>query len=306
MSSSVPKRGLFIALGAMLTALFFWALLPLFLEHFTHRLDPWTVNGARYFFAAAFWLPFVIRTLRGMAPAERRTAWQAAGVPALAHAVGQIFFGFAPYYNNATMLNFGCRLSIPFTTLFGFWLLKSERPLMRLPLFWAGLLCALGGFVLMFEQGFGTDSTSARGMGLLLGFAVSWGIYVVFVRRNLSEYPVHLSYGLVSLLTFPPLLALMVGLGDWHALLHFPPDQWGWLILSALIGLTLSHVLYYRAILTLGPIASDGGMLLLPFQTALLAHFFLDERLAGTQWTAGAVLILGCAMLIRARITARE
>ena len=306
MTSSAQSRAWFAAIAAMLLALFFWAIIPLFLEHFTHLLDPWTVNAARYFFTAAFWLPFVVHSLRRIAPAGRRAVWKAALVPAAAHTVCQIFYGFAPYYNNATMLNFGCRLSIPFTTLFGFWLLKSERPLARSPLFWTGLLCAVGGFLLMFEKGFGTDGTSPAGMALLLGFAVTWGVYVVFVRRNLSGIPPHLSYGLISLLAFPPLLALMLALGEWHALLALPWNQWLWLILSALIGLALSHMLFYRAILVMGPIASEGGMLLIPFQTALLAHFALGERLSATQWLAGGIMIAGCALLLRARFAARE
>ena len=306
MTPPVQSRAFLLGVAAMLVALFFWSVVPLMLEHFTHLIDPWTANGARYFFAAAFWLPFVARALRGMAPASRRTAWKAAAVPAAAHCASQMFFGAAPYYNNATMLNFGCRLSIPFATLFGFWLLKSERPLMRSPLFWTGLLCALGGFLLMFENGFGTDGTSPAGMLVLLGFAAAWGLYVVFVRRNLSNYPAHLAYGLVSLLTCVPLLALMFRFGDWPALLRLPWAQWLWLVLSALIGLTLGHVFYYRAIRIMGPIASEGGMLLIPFQTALLAHLFLGERISAAQWAAGAVLLLGCALLIRARFAVRN
>ena len=306
MASSVQSRAGLLAILALLTALFFWAVIPLFLEHFTHRLDPWTVNAARYFFSAAFWLPFVLHTLRGLPAPARRAAWKAALVPAAAHTVCQIFFGFAPYYNNATMLNFGCRLSLPFTTLFGFWLLKSERPLLRARGFWIGLACAGAGFVLMFEKGFGTDGTSVPGMLLLLGFAVTWGIYVTFVRRNLFGYPPHLSYGLISLLACPPLLGLMLGFGDGQVLLHLPAAQWGWLILSAIIGLALSHMLFYRAILTLGPIASEGSMLLIPFQTAILAHFFLGERLSATQWAAGGVMILGCALILRAKFAVRD
>ena len=305
MTASVQSRAFFTAVAAMLLALFFWAVVPLLLKHFTHWLDPWTANGARYFFAAAFWLPFVVQVLRRMAPAARRAAWRAALVPAAAHGAAQVFFGLAPYYNNATLLNFGCRLSIPFATLFGFWLLRSERPLMRSRLFWAGLACAGGGFLLMFEKGFGTDSTSVPGMLLLLGFAAAWGLYVVFVRRNLSVYPVHLAYGMVSLLTGAPLVLLMFAFGQWQALGQLPAVQWLWLILSALIGLTLGHVFYYRAIRVMGPIASEGCLLLIPFQTAVLAHVLLGERLSGPQWAAGGALILGCGLLLRARFAVR-
>jgi len=236
----------------MLLALFFWAVVPMMLVHFTQWMDPWTANGTRYFFAASFWLPFVVRALRCMTPAARRTAWRAAVIPAAAHGTAQVFFGIAPYFNNATLLNFGCRLSIPFATIFGFWLLKSERALARSPLFWAGLLCALGGFLLMFAQGLGESRASLLGMLMLLGFSVTWGLYVVFVRRNLTAYPAHLAYGMVSVLTGIPLVGLMFAFGQWAELGHLTLPQWGWLVLSSLLGLTLGHVLYYRAIRVMG------------------------------------------------------
>ena len=305
MTPAVSNRPVAAAIGAMLLALFFWAVVPLMLVHFTRWMDPWTANGTRYFFAASFWLPFVVRTLRGLAPQERGAVWRAALVPAAAHCAAQVFFGLAPYHNSATMLNFGCRLSIPFATVFGFWLLPGERPLMKSALFWAGLACALGGFGLMFENGFGTNSTSATGMLLLAGFAATWGLYAVFVRRNLSVYPAHLAYGVVSLLTGAPLVALMFRFGDWRALQGLAAGQRFWLILSALLGLTLGHLFYYRAIRTLGPIASEGSLLLIPFQTAVLAHVWLGDRLSPMQWAAGVGLVLGCTLLLRARIRMR-
>ena len=41
------------------------------------------------------------------------------------------------------------------------------------------------------------------------------------------------------------------------------------------------------------------------YQTAILAHIFLGERLTPAQWAAGLFLILGCVLLIRARFTMR-
>ena len=143
-------------------------------------------------------------------------------------------------------------------------------------------------------------------MLLLAGFAATWGLYAVFVRRNLSVYPAHLAYGVVSLLTGAPLVALMFRYGDWRALLGLGVGQWFWLILSALLGLTLGHLFYYRAIRILGPIASEGSLLLIPFQTAVLAHFWLGDRLSPMQWAAGVGLVLGCTLLLRARIRMRS
>ena len=289
----------------MLTALFFWSVVPLILVYLTPLVDPWTVNGARYSFAAAFWLPFVLRSVWRMAPAARRAVWGAALAPAAAHIVSQIFFGMTPYYNSATVLNFGCRLSIPFATLFGFWMLRGERPLARTPLFWLGLLIALISFLLMFARGGQLARASTQGMLTLLGYSLSWGLYVVLVQRNLAGYPAHLAYGLVSILTGSALLALMFGIGEWRTLFALNMMQIFWLLLSALIGLTLGHVLYYRAIRVMGPIAAESGLLLIPFQTAVLAFFLLGERMAGGQWAAGLFLVVGCAVILRARFQMR-
>lgn len=305
MTPTIPSRSWLIGIAAMLTALFFWSVIPLILIYFTHLIDPWTANGSRYFFAAAFWVPFVLRSMRQKTPAARRAAWGAALAPAVAHILSQIFFGIAPYYNSATVMNFGCRLSIPFATLFGFWMLRGERPLAKVPLFWFGLLIALGSFFLMFADGHEVAGASLRGLLVLLGFAISWGLYVVFVRRNLSAYPAHLAYGLVSLLTGGALFVLMFAVGEWRALAALNLTQWLWLILSALLGLTLGHVFYYRAIRIMGPIAAESGMLLIPFQTAVFAALLLGERMTAGQWVAGLFLVLGCAVILRARFKVR-
>ncbi len=128
----------------------------------------------------------------------------------------------------------------------------------------------------------------------------------MFVRRNLSVYPAHLAYGVVSLLTGAPLVALMLSLRRLARAAGPGGRPMVLVILSALLGLTLGHLFYYRAIRILGPIASEGSLLLIPFQTAVLAHFWLGDRLSPVQWAAGVVLVLGCTLLLRARIRMRS
>lgn len=307
MLSAVQRQTYWGAIASLLVALFFWALVPLMLKQFTHWLDPWTANGSRYFLAASFWAPFVYHTLRTLPGSAQKAAFRAALAPAAAHTISQIAFGLAPYFTSATLINFGCRLSIPFATIFGFWLLRSERPLARQPFFWVGLAAAMGGFLWMFAAGGGRGTNSDPvGRSLLLGFAAAWGLYVVLVRRNLSGYPAHLAYGLVSLVTAFLLVILMFFFGNWRSLISLTGGQWLWLAFSALIGLTLGHALYYRAIRVLGPIASESGMLLIPFQTALMAQILLGEKLSFWQWGAGLVLLAGCSLLLRARFLARS
>ena len=296
---STTDNRLLPALAALGTAILFWSSVPLLLKYFTHRLDAWTVNGLRYAFAALFWLPFVLRHGRDAPPG--RNIWKDAIPPAACHAIGQVLFGLTPYFNDATVINFVSRSSFLFVTLFGFMMLREERPLARDPLFWTGVAATLAGLVTMYRGGLGTTSTSARGMLLLMATTAFWGLYSVLVRKFMRGYSARLAFGAVSLYAAPCLLALMFALGNWRPIQRI--DGWLWILLwiSAIAGIALGHVLFYRAIHALGPIASEGSLLLIPFVTSVLAFFALDERLGRLQWIGGFALVFGCLFLVLAK-----
>jgi drug/metabolite transporter (DMT)-like permease len=287
------------AFAALGTAILFWSSVPLLLKYFTHLLDAWTVNGLRYTFAALFWLPFVLRHRRNVPPG--RNIWRDAIPPAACHAVGQVLFGLTPYFNDATVINFVSRVSFLFVTLFGFIMLREERPLARDPLFWIGVAGTLAGLVAMYVGGLGTTTTSARGMLLLVVTAAFWGLYSVLVRKFMSVYTARLAFGAVSLYAAPCLLALMFAAGNWKPVLHLDAGRWFLIWGSAIAGIALGHVLFYRAIHALGPIASEGSLLLIPFVTSVLAFFALDERLGRLQWIGGFVLVFGCLFVVLAK-----
>lgn len=301
---TTPTPSWHTALLALVAALACWAVLPLLLEYLTADLDPWTVNGMRYVFSAAFWLPLVLRDAHRLPPSgpSSRRALLLASLPVAAALVGsQLCYGATPYFTDATHMNFGCRLSIPFATLFGFWLLPSERPLAKTPLFWLGLLASAAGFLLLFGRTWTPGTATAPALLLMLGYSLFWGLYVVLVRRRLTPWRAHLSYGVVSLLVCAVMLVLMFVLGNPATLLHLPFRLWLILFFGAMLGLAWSHVLYYRALRVTGPIAGESGMLLLPFLTAHLAHLFLGETLLPGQWLSGLLLLLGCTLLLLSR-----
>ena len=295
--------GALISLGV---AILFWASVPMLLKYFTHIVDAWTMNGLRYGFAAIFWLPYVVRPLDEVPPG--RNIWKDAWPPAAAHMIGQLLFGLGPYFNDATVINFVSRSSFLFVTLFGFTLLADERPLARHPMFWIGFVATVAGLSFMFAGGLGAKNTCGAGMLILLGTSACWGLYSVLVRKFLGGYDVRLSFGVMSLYASPGLLALMFSVGHWHAALHM--SLWHWLLvwMSAVAGIALGHVLFYRAIHTLGPIASEGSLVLIPLTTALLAFWILGERMTRLQWLGGLILIVGCLALLMAktRIARRE
>ena len=185
----MPKRNT-TALLALAGVIVFWSGAPIVLKYFTGVLDAWTVNGLRYVFTALFWLPVVAREHR---LARDPALWRAAWLPALCHMLGQAGWGLAPYYNDASVMNFVSRLGFLLTAVVGFIFLRSERALARTPLFWLGAAGSVAGLLVLFRGGSGVGSTSPLGMGILIWTSLFWSLYAVHVRLRMARYPARLA-----------------------------------------------------------------------------------------------------------------
>lgn len=293
------------ALAAVTGAALCYGSTPVFLRYFAGHLDPWTVNGLRYTTGALFWLPFVVLLLRRPAPAgapPRISVWKAALLPAAVNIAAQITWGLSPYYVEATVIGFVYKLHFLVTILLGFLVIPAERPLARRPSFHVGAAVCVGGTALMFLPGLrGAGEQSLLGMTLLLTTATLFGSYSVVVRRCMAGYPAVLSFGVVSLYTAGPLLALLFILGDYGQLAAVSPWLAAGVMLSAISGIAFAHVLYYHAIHGLGAIVSTGLLMATPFVTQLGAMLLLGEQLAPVQLAGGLALVAGSVLLLWAQ-----
>ncbi len=278
---------------------------PVFLRHFTAWLDPWMVNGIRYSIAALFWLPLVLsQGAFGGRNGETAGVWKAALLPAVVNATGQVLWGLCPYFLTASVIGFASRLSFLFTVLIGFALVPRERLLARQPAFFAGLVVCAAGMALMFGDQLTSPGADAAGVVIMMLTNVMFGAYAVSVGRHLGKYPTALSFGVVSLYTAPPLVLLMLVLGDVSSAGCLDAVLWGQLAASALIGIALAHVFYFRSIHGLGPVVSTGLLMAIPFVTHLAASVFLHERMTPLQLAGGLVLVGGGVLLVVARARA--
>jgi drug/metabolite transporter (DMT)-like permease len=276
-----------------------WASTPLFLKHFTHHLDAWTVNGVRYTVAALLWLPFVLLCHRR---GELSTdLFRAALYPAASHILAQICWGLAPYYNDASIMHFIGRSTFLFMILLSFLLLHEERRLISRPVFWLGVAGTLAGVVLMYLGGARSGSTSLIGILLLLCTGFGWAAYGVSVKKFMIHYGARISFAVVCLYTAPILLALMAAFGTPTELRHLSAPNWSLIILAAILSTALAHVLLYEVLKQYGPIVSDGVFQIIPFVTVLGAHLFLGEQMTRLQWFGGLVLIGAAYALLLAR-----
>ena len=78
-------------------------------------------------------------------------------------------------------------------------------------------------------------------------------------------------------------------------------SRWGWLIVSGVIGFTVSDALLFSALLRLGAHRTSLVMALIPVVSALLAWGVFGERLTWMQILAALVTLSGIAIVISAR-----
>ena len=276
-----------------------WASMPLFLKHFTVFLDGWTVNAVRYSIAVLMWLPYLLwHVRRGLLT---RGIFKDARIPACCHLFGQVCWGLSPYYNDASIMHFIGRSTFLFMIVFGFLFLKEERRLIGRPLFWAGVAGTVAGVLFMYQGGTEHGGTSPLGVLLLLGAGAGWASYGVAVKKCMARHRARLSFAVISLYTLPGLLAIMLLFGDWRAIADVTLPTWGWLVLSAVTGIGLAHVLLYVVLKQYGPIVSDGVFQLIPFMTVLGAYLLFGERMTSLQWVGGLVLIGASYALLTAK-----
>ena len=282
--------------------------IPVFLRHFAGYLDSWTVNAVRYSIGALFWLPFTLVLSRRQGARhtpDRPNPWAAALIPAGCNLIGQIGFATCPYYATAPTIGFVIRSSLLFTIGLSFLFIPSERPLARRPLFAIGAAVCMAGVFMMYAQKLLAGGAAAGdqpiGLVIILATAAWWGAYAVSVRRYMHGYPVRLAFGIISLYTAAALVVLMLALGDYAKLTRLPGREWALLIGSGFLGITFSHVLYYKGIHGVGPVVANATTLAGPFVTYLTAMIFLSETMTAWQLLGGLTVVAGGLVLIKAK-----
>lgn len=272
-----------------------WSMVPVVLKHLAGIIDPWTVMGIRYLLAWAVWFPGMLIYMRRHP--EARRFFRRGIVPALLFFLGQILWSIAPYYNQASVMMYVSRSAFVFSMLMGFWLLKSERGLLRRPGFWLSAGLSLCGLVLMFLASGKDSGTSTLGMLIMLGTALLWGSYGVSLKKFMPDCPARVGFGIVSLYAAPGFLIILLTAGTPTALLTLSATHWILLLFSALISIALGQVLSYTAIQHVGPVLTEGVYNIIPFCTSALAFCFLGEVMNRGQWIGGLFILAGTLLL---------
>lgn len=292
-------------LGGVITAVLTlagWSSVPLFIEHFTGAIDFWTSNGWRYGFSAFLWAPLLM-----VAVARKRLPpglWVAAIVPAMMNSLGQICFTWAHYKIDPGLLTFGLRSHIVFVTIGAAIMFPTERAVIGSPRFLIGLVMVVAGTFGTMALGDGLPAgASLFGVILALASGGLFAAYALSVRKFMQGMGSMVAFAAISQYTAAAMVGLMLAFGEdsGSRALLLGSGQFALLLLSAVIGIALGHVLYYVAIERLGVAMSAGIVQLQPICVGVASYFLFDEALSLPQWASGVVAVTGAAVMLWAQ-----
>lgn len=293
----MPRRGFDAAASlSILGALVCWSVVPLMLKALTQAVpDGWTTNAVRYPVSAMLYLPWLIAAARD--PSARRL-WRAAVIPSIPNVLGQSCWAWGPYFIDPGIMSFIVRLSVVWAMIMAMIVFRDERPLLRSPRFWAGMVLSLAGFVTittgkehLFER------QTLMGVGIALVCSFFWGMYGVSVRATIGRSSPLQMFAIVSTYTSIGCLAL-APLGDPASVLRLSAFNLSLLVVSALVGIAAAHGLYYTALQRLGATIPATVNVLTPFMTATASTFLFHERITAVQWVGGAVSVVGSILVV--------
>ena len=276
-----------------------WSSVPLFLRHFVDLIDPWTSNGWRYGFSALLWAPvLVIGLLSGRL---RPGLWRAAIVPSIVNAIGQVTFVCAHYQIEPGLLSFGLRSQIIFAAVGAYLLFPDERRVIRSWSYVLGVIVVLVGTSGALLRGRERPDAAAT-LGILLAIAsgLLFALYALAVRRYMRDTNSVVAFAVISQYTAAAMVVLMLLFGRRSGVeaIELERSEFLLLLLSAVIGIALGHVLYYMSIARLGVAISAGVLQLHPFVVAVASLFLFAEVLTTAQWISGGVAVAGAILML--------
>ncbi len=210
-------------------------------------------------------------------------------------------------YSVAGVYTIFTRASVIFTALLALAFFPEERFVIRQWQFQLGTLLGLiGAFGVIWFQANPQARTPSGHIalpGLFIAFTATfcWALYGVLIKRPSAQLGSIRSFGIVSFITSALLLPLTLAFGKIGTPIHAGVQANLVLIISAVICITLAHVLYYVAIHEIGVALAQTLQLLCPAIAMALSAWIYHERLTHAQvWSAG-ILLLGAFLAMRTK-----
>ena len=285
---------------ACLSVVAFWAVGAIVIKFLTGFVDVWTQNFLRYLSACIFWLPFLVITIRKKG--LEQDIWRRAVLPAAVNVVMQSASIATYYYLNPGFIMLLLQSSVIWIAGFSFIFFAEERALVKSKRFWLGIGLSVVGVigVMLFKEDLTADRTMV-GIVIALCAAAMWGVYTVTVKIAFKNIDSRRGFSVISIYTVIGLGVLAFIFGNPLACLRMSAWPWACIIISGILCIGISHVLYYVAIKRIGATIPAIILLSLPFAVLALSRVVFGEVLNGFQLVFGTILIVGAGFAIWAQ-----
>jgi drug/metabolite transporter (DMT)-like permease len=300
-----PARSRHLSRGylAVFSTVLIWSLPSLFQYYLLRYYDVWAQNFYRYSVACIAIAPLVaLRLRRGDASLDWR-AFRLCLIPALPNVVHQVTQTVALFYIGPGVYAIFGRSSVIVTALLALVMFPEERHILRQWQFQLGTVLGLVGAVgvFWFQPGTNVGHLALRGMLIAFTSTFCWALYGTLVKRPAAKLGSVRSFGMVSFITSALLLPLTCVFGNIATPLHVSWHVNLILGISAVVCITMAHVLYYVAIQELGVALAQTLQLLCPLGALILSAFIFHERLSFAQLLSAAILLSGAFLAMRVK-----
>ena len=277
-----------------------WSIGPIFIKFLTGYLDVWTQNLLRYSSACLFWLGFLLFAVKKNRLDNR--VWRRAILPATANTIMQCFWAGAFYYIGPAFMVLLVKSSVIWIAGFSIVFFADERGLVKSKRFWLGaVLCAAGVIgVMVFKEDFATGRT-ITGIIFALTAAFGWSIYTISARIAFKDIDSRNSFSVITIYTVGGLFVLALIFGRVGDCIKMGAWPWACVVISGLISIAFSHVLYYAAMKRVGATIPSLVLLSTPFIVLAISRVVFGESLSGQQLLFGVVLLVGSGLAIWAQ-----
>jgi drug/metabolite transporter (DMT)-like permease len=294
-SAKPPRTNLSQGYSAIVGTILIWSTPSLFMFYLNRFYDPYAQNFYRYSIACLAVVPFVLYPFeRKGAPLHRRLLVSCL-IPALPNVGHQLTQVMALSYMGPGVFAIFMRSTVIMTAILALIFFPEERWIIRQWQFQLGTLLGLIGAigVLCFQPGWETGHISLAGLALASTAAICWALYAVLVKRPSAELGSVRSFAVISFITSFLLFPLTLVFGEIATPFHVGAHVNLILVISAVICISMAHVLYYIAIRELGVALSQTLQLLCPLAALGLSAWLFGERLTSAQLVSAGVLLLG-------------
>ena len=300
-----PSANLSKGYAAIFATVAIWSLPSLFMYYLNRFYDPWAQNFFRYSVACVAIAPLVLWRAHRFGQSIDMRAVRLCFLPCVPNVVHQVTQVMALFYIGPGVYTIFTRASVIFTALLALAFFPEERFVIRQWKFHIGTcLGLLGAFgVIWFQPNAISHDQHVALPGLLIAFTATfcWALYGVLIKRPSAQLGSIRSFGIVSFITSGLLLPLTLVFGKIGTPIHAGAQANLILILSAVICITLAHVLYYVAIQQIGVALAQTLQLICPAMAMALAAWIFHERLTHAQLWSAAVLLLGAFLAMRVK-----